>query len=41
MKVLPLGQTGENVSAICMGILQFGSRIDKVQSYHLLDKKCR
>ena len=37
MKTLPLGQTGTNVSAICMGILHYGSRLNKTESFHLLD----
>jgi aryl-alcohol dehydrogenase-like predicted oxidoreductase len=38
MYKLPLGQTGVNVSAICLGILQFGSRLGKAESFQLLDR---
>jgi len=38
MKTLPLGNTGENVSALCLGVLYYGNRIGKDQSYHLMDR---
>lgn len=38
MKTYPLGQSGKNVSAICMGILHYGSRLNKADSYHLMDR---
>jgi aryl-alcohol dehydrogenase-like predicted oxidoreductase len=38
MYKLPLGLTGEMVSAICLGILPFGSRLDKKESFNLLDR---
>ncbi len=38
MRTLPLGNTGEDVSALCLGVLHFGSREDERTSYHLLDQ---
>jgi aryl-alcohol dehydrogenase-like predicted oxidoreductase len=38
MKTIPLGNTGENVSALCLGVLYYGNRIDKDLSYHLMDR---
>jgi aryl-alcohol dehydrogenase-like predicted oxidoreductase len=37
MKSVLLGTTDVSVSALCLGTMYFGSRIDKVQSFHLLD----
>lgn len=38
MKTLPLGQTGVEVSALCLGAMYFGTRNDKASSYRLLDQ---
>ncbi len=38
MKTVPLGKTGEQVSAFCLGAMMFGSREDKETSYQLLDQ---
>jgi len=38
MKTIPLGTTGEDVSALCLGVLYYGNRIGKEMSYHLLDR---
>ena len=38
MKTIPLGSTGEDVSALCLGVLYYGNRIGKKLSYHLLDR---
>ncbi len=38
MKTIPLGSTGEDVSALCLGVLYYGNRIVKEMSYHLLDR---
>lgn len=38
MRTLPLGNTGEDVSALCLGVLNFGSRDDARTSYALLDQ---
>jgi len=38
MKTIPLGSTGEDVSALCLGVLYYGNRIGKEMSYHLLDR---
>lgn len=38
MRTLPLGNTGEDVSALCLGVLNFGSRDDERTSYALLDQ---
>ncbi len=38
MKTIPLGSTGEDVSALCLGVLYYGNRIGKDMSYHLLDR---
>jgi aryl-alcohol dehydrogenase-like predicted oxidoreductase len=37
MKTIPLGKTGVEVSAFCLGLLQFDSRIGKEMPYRLLD----
>lgn len=38
MKTVPLGLSNVDVSALCMGILQFGTRIDRSTSFALLDR---
>ena len=38
MKTIPLGNTGEDVSALCLGALYYGNRIGEAMSYHLLDR---
>ena len=38
MKTIPLGSTGEDVSALCLGVLYYGNRIGRDMSYHLLDR---
>ncbi len=38
MKTLQLGNTGIDVSALCLGAMYFGSRNDKATSYQLLDQ---
>lgn len=38
MKTVPLGNTGENVSTLCLGAMYFGSRQDKMESFKLLDQ---
>ncbi len=38
MKTLPLGKTGIQVSALCLGTAYFGSSIDKEKSFQLLDQ---
>ena len=38
MKTVPLGNTGFNVSALCLGAMRFGTRESKEQSYRLLDR---
>ncbi|MCK6579851.1 MAG: aldo/keto reductase [Anaerolineae bacterium] len=37
MKMLPLGKTGMEVSALCLGAMYFGSRNDAATSYRILD----
>lgn len=37
MKTMTLGNTGEQVSALCLGAMYFGSRNDEATSYRLLD----
>jgi aryl-alcohol dehydrogenase-like predicted oxidoreductase len=37
MKTFPLGNTGLEVSAYCLGAMYFGTRTDKETSYRLLD----
>lgn len=37
MKQLPLGNTGVNVSALCLGAMFFGTRNDQTTSYLMLD----
>ena len=38
MRKLPLGNSGVDVSALCLGAMYFGSREDKATSYDLLDQ---
>jgi aryl-alcohol dehydrogenase-like predicted oxidoreductase len=38
MKTRPLGRTGVEVSALCLGAMFFGSKNDKTTSYTLLDQ---
>ena len=38
MKKVPLGKTGVEVSAFCLGAMFFGSKNNKVTSYRLLDQ---
>jgi aryl-alcohol dehydrogenase-like predicted oxidoreductase len=38
MKTIYLGKTGVEVSALCMGIMYFGNRIEKEMSYRLMDR---
>ncbi len=37
MKRLPLGHSGIDVSELCLGILQFGTRVDRETSFAILD----
>jgi aryl-alcohol dehydrogenase-like predicted oxidoreductase len=37
MKTLPLGHSGIEVSALCLGILPFGTRVDEPTSFAILD----
>lgn len=37
MKTLPLGNSGVEVSALCLGTMQFGTRNDRETSYRMLD----
>jgi aryl-alcohol dehydrogenase-like predicted oxidoreductase len=38
MRTVPLGHSGVEVSAFCLGTMYFGSRTDKETSYRLLDQ---
>lgn len=38
MKTMPLGNTGEQVSALCLGAMYFGSKNNKATSYNMLDQ---
>ena len=38
MKTVGLGETGMNVSALCLGAMYFGTRQDKAQSFSLMDQ---
>ena len=38
MRKVPLGRTGEEVSALCLGAMLFGSRTDAATSVRLLDR---
>lgn len=38
MKTYPLGHTGVEVSALCLGAMYFGTRNDEATSYQLLDQ---
>lgn len=37
MKTITFGQTGVEVSAICLGVMEFGTAISKEKSYEVLD----
>ena len=37
MQKVPLGNTGENVSTLCLGAMYFGTRQDQSESFKLLD----
>lgn len=38
MRTLPLGPTGAQVSALCLGVLYYGNRVGDAMSYHLMDR---
>lgn len=38
MKTIPLGHSGVEVSALCLGTMQFGTKNDKATSYQMLDQ---
>ncbi len=38
MQTVPLGNTGERVSALCLGAMFLGTRQDEATSFHLLDQ---
>jgi aryl-alcohol dehydrogenase-like predicted oxidoreductase len=38
MQTIKLGHTGEQVSAMCLGCMYFGTQIDEQQSFRLLDQ---
>lgn len=38
MKTVPLGKTGQHVSALCLGAMYFGTRQDEAISFRLLDQ---
>lgn len=38
MQTLPLGQTGQNVSELCLGAMYFGAREDQHTSFDLIDR---
>jgi aryl-alcohol dehydrogenase-like predicted oxidoreductase len=38
MNSVPLGNTGENVSALCLGAMYFGTRQNRIESFNLLDQ---
>jgi len=38
MKTVPLGNTGENVSNLCLGAMYLGTRQSKTESFELLDQ---
>lgn len=38
MKTLPLGRTGIEVSALCLGCMDFGTKVNEEQSFELLDQ---
>ena len=37
MKTIAFGQTGVEVSAMCLGVMEFGTRISTEDSYQVLD----
>lgn len=38
MKTLQLGNTGEQVSALCLGAMYYGTSVQQDQAYRLLDQ---
>jgi aryl-alcohol dehydrogenase-like predicted oxidoreductase len=38
MKTIPLGQSGVQVSALCLGAMYFGTKQDQTESFQLLDQ---
>mgnify|MGYP000170992121 CR=1 FL=1 len=38
MRTSPLGTTGEDVSALCLGTMYFGSSVDEATSFRILDR---
>ncbi|HSR29136.1 MAG TPA: aldo/keto reductase [Anaerolineae bacterium] len=38
MKTLPLGRTGAEVNALCLGCMDFGTNVDEERSFQLLDQ---
>jgi aryl-alcohol dehydrogenase-like predicted oxidoreductase len=40
MKTVALGDTGEKVSALCLGAMNFGTKLDEKGSMQLLDRYC-
>ncbi len=38
MKTVPLGSTGRQVSALCLGAMNFGTKLDEKGSWQLLDR---
>ena len=38
MNSVELGNTGENVSALCLGAMYFGTRQNRKESFNLLDQ---
>jgi aryl-alcohol dehydrogenase-like predicted oxidoreductase len=37
MKTVQLGQTGAQVSALCLGVMYYGTSVSEADAYHLLD----
>lgn len=40
MKTIALGATGKSVSALCLGTVNFGTKLDEKSSWKLLDRYC-
>lgn len=38
MKTIPLGKTGAQVSAFCLGVMYYGTRVGEAMSYRLMDR---
>ncbi len=38
MKTMPLGNTGEQVSALCLGTMYYGTKVKQAQAFQLLDQ---